>query len=264
MEVCKHSNIIFNVASHLLVEEHGVPDHVVHDVRELLPEWLDRNTLKPANDVARAVDMAVPGPFDLGQAGDVIPDVFMKSALKIYGLQHTTNNMNEDIHKNLVYWPTFWQQLKNFEGLLHSRERRIRFLNMCVYGSSMECHAYKIKKWSHTLYEKRWKCVLAFLKHLVPILHVFRVCWDEGKYAEGNDIVQASAGNAEGARDGDANPEGEFDPKALTNSIRSNFFNRYVSFALVIDDIPEKKIAAWGEGCLCHEPLFLGSAKGDH
>ena len=103
--------------------EMGVPSYEVGDVSELLPVWIDRSELKAARydgdpnpPAARA-----PGPFEGGDAeGKVVPNTLLRSAFIIYGLQHTTNNLNSDVNTSLMYWNTFWGQLKNFEALLYA------------------------------------------------------------------------------------------------------------------------------------------------
>ena len=117
-----------------------------------------------------------------GHADEVATDTFLNSTFKVYGFQHLTNNLEEDVHLHLVHWNAFWLELKNFEALLLSRDRRKRFLNTCVIGSSQQHLGHMLNKWSQTLYEKRWKCVVAFLKHLCPLMNVFRVCFDVAKY----------------------------------------------------------------------------------
>lgn len=172
----------------------------------------------------------------------------------MYGLQHLTNNLNEDIHKSLAYFEKFWSQLKNFEALLFHRERRRRLVVSCIIGSARADEEHKLCHFSCQLYEKRWKCVVAFLKRLVVVMPLLRACWDEQKYKDGTDVAM----DVSGASD-EANPLGQLDLPGLTISIHDAFFNRYLVFALGVDDIAETKLASWGEGCICHEAFYVGN-----
>ena len=49
-----------------------------------------------------------------------------------------------------------------------------------------------------------------------------------------------------------------FDPAALSATLKSNLFNRYVSFTLAIEEVPSSCFMSWCEGCDCHEPLIKG------
>ena len=241
--------------------EVATPLHHAPRVSDLLPDWRDRGVLVPDAEMSTQVGcdpVLLPGSFGTNAR----PGTFLPSALSIYGLQHTTNNLNEDIHKALVHWPKFWEQLKNIEGLLLSRGRRRRFTISCVLPSPMAHVASRFDKWSVGLYEKRWKCVLAFLKRLCPLMNIFRVCWDEAAYSSADDRLGRGEGNARpdanGANADDDGGEflGQFDAKAFTTTIKSAFFNRYLHLASAVDELPEKRLASWGESCECHEPLF--------
>ena len=120
----------------------------------------------------------------------------------------------------------------------------------------MEPESHKLKRWTATLYEKRWRCVLNFLKRLVPVLNIFRRCWDEHKYASNVDChdITFKDDDAEAV---EAHTAAKFDPNFLTKTILDNFFHRYSEFALVVERAPSESLAAWGESCICHEPLFV-------
>ena len=117
--------------------------------------------------------------------------------------------------------------------------------------------SHKFKKWSTTLCEKRWHCVLGFLKKLKPILHALRFCWNESKYERGVDASTTvgrewNTGDAENAESEDHS----FDLRSLTTALQDNFFHRYVTFAIKADEVPDQKLAAWSEQCVCHRSLM--------
>ena len=180
----------------------------------------------------------------------------MRNAFKIYGFQHCVNNLNADVHRSLKHWPQFWIQLKNFEQLLRYPPRRRRFVFTCLRGTPLEVHQSKFKTWNVLLYEPRWHCVLAFLKRLAPLLHVFRLGWDQVKYERGVDTDSALAKEWEAGETVASDDTGKFDPGLVTSTIHSAFFNRYVAFAIKADEVPERKLASWAEQCVCHRPLL--------
>lgn len=117
-----------------------------------------------------------------------------------------------------------------------------------------------ILKWKcATLYEPRWHAVLGFVKHLAPLMQIFRVCWDAAKYRSGldGDGVRAQANEGDGEGDSTA----ALDLELLTESVHCNFFNRYLHFSHRVDELPEKHIAVWGEACECHETLCAGLSR---
>jgi len=54
------------------------------------------------------------------------------------------------------------------------------------------------------------------------------------------------------AAHGDTNRGAAFDPDALTVTLRSGMFNRYMSFALEVEALPTDSLSTWSEMCDCH------------
>ena len=129
------------------------------DINELLPSWCDRSQLHcDLQDELPAIAAPV------AERPSNVPKVFAPNMISIYGLQHLTDNMNQDIHKGLTHWDAFYADLQNLEALLLRRQRRRRFVFTCLYGTPLAAHAWKFDHFSAGLYEKRWRCVISFLK----------------------------------------------------------------------------------------------------
>ena len=157
--------------------EHSLPDFAVSSLDALVPDWINREELQPdTDDVSMADRVAAADPADDSSSA------FLPTAIPIYGLQHLTNNLNTDVHISLSYWATFYSQLKNVSGLLNHAGRRRRYVATCIRGSRFENEEHKFKRWSATLYEKRWRCIIAFLKHLVPLLGILQSSFSAEKY----------------------------------------------------------------------------------
>jgi hypothetical protein len=223
--------------------EISLPDFVCsrRAADDLLPDWVQRQDL--------ANDLEEPGHVPAVDSGSQVH--LMPNALTIAGLQHIVNNLSEDVHKGLDHWDTFHSQLKNFEQMLKLPERRRRFFFTCVRGTAFANKERAILHFHATLYEKRWKEVLTFLKMLKSLLPVFRACWCHQKYQRGVDGTGERFVAEDDVEDGN-----KFKPLGITEAIQNSFFNRYVAFALAVEEIPQQRLAAWGEGCSCHERLF--------
>ncbi len=88
---------------------------------------------------------------------------------------------------------------------------------------------------------------MSFLRAVQPLLPVLRQCFDAGKF---------NAGLQEEHNRQDSESSSEFNAAQLDSVLKENFFHAYVEFALEVDDLPERALASWGEGCPCHEALF--------
>lgn len=60
----------------------------------------------------------------------------------------------------------------------------------------------------------------------------------------------------ERASEQEAGENGKLDLELITTCVNSQFFNRYVVFAIKADEIADKGLAVWGETCICHGPMF--------
>ena len=221
--------------------EFGITDFHAEEVSALLPSWINRAELQ--RDVQQEEEGS-PGSLgspdnklisdademgELSSDGDAGPPVdgikrefFMEEGIPIYGLQHCVHNLTKSIHESLTYWSKFYNMLKNVGGLLMMKERRERFSATCLQGTHFQHRAHLFKRFSKTLYEKRWREVCSFLKSLQELLPTLRQAWDENLYRRGVD------GSAQSADDVGGGPA--FDPGLLTQTLGDNLFNRYVPF----------------------------------
>ena len=149
--------------------EASLPNFHCKNMEEMLPPWVDRSLVRLDVD-----DVGAPLEEPARAATDTV--TFLPNALSIYGLQHAIFNLNKDVHTCLQYCNEFWPQIKNFEALFakNQGDRRRRFTWTCMMGSPLQGHIHKLQRWTASLYEPRWKEVANFLKHLCPILYIFR------------------------------------------------------------------------------------------
>ena len=119
----------------------------------------------------------------------------MPCALPIAGLQHICDNTNKDTHESLLFWDEYHAGLKQYEVLFRTPGLRDRYLWTCVRGGAHEYLTAHIQDWSHSLYEKRWREVVAFTKDLIKILAGVHATWDKEKFTRGvdcyNEITKA-------------------------------------------------------------------------
>ena len=172
-------------------------------------------------------------------------EFYLDNAVPVYGMAHCVNIMTSSIHRNLPDWDWFHDRLKNMEQMLHMLERRQRFCWTCVRGTAYECKQGIILAFSATLYDKRWKEVVAFTKKLKSVVPTLCANWDSDKYMHGVD----GNGNQYEAEDG-------FDPSLLTETLRSNFFHRMTHLVLEVESLPQSKLGSWSEACPCRDSLL--------
>lgn len=110
---------------------------------------------------------------------------FMENAMTIAGAQHISNNLCHDVHINLDHWAEFWDSLKNLEGLVCDSDRLRRYAWTCLQGGPFENWEKRMLKFRGSLYEKRWREVVGFLKQLDAFLPVLAKTFDVYKYNQG-------------------------------------------------------------------------------
>ena len=117
----------------------------------MVPSWNGRTPLVSAVDGG--------GWDSVGEARRPGGKPLMPNAAKCYGLQHFASVLNVDTHEELEYFDTFYEQLKNAEGLLKITERRERFVWTCIRGTAFDQHpgVKLILGFSGSLYDKKWK-----------------------------------------------------------------------------------------------------------
>ena len=88
---------------------------------------------------------------------------FLEESLPISGSQHTLNNLTKDIHKSLPGWDTFFKNLKEFETLTSTGDKRRRLFMTVFKDTPFEQRAKSIlDKWEVSLHEPRFRNVLFF------------------------------------------------------------------------------------------------------
>ena len=218
--------------------------------------------------VAPATPVGVPEPVGPAAVGAVGPPAnesttdrrFMRNGVTIAGMMHVVNNMMQDVHKSLTYWPEFYADLKVVEALLQNPERRRRFVWTCLRGTPLDFAGRKFNNFKSELYEPRWGEVMKFLKELVQVLPFLARGWDARKYVKG---VDGSGRHREDEKDGKKREDSRklaFDPAALSVVLRKPLFSKYMSMLAKIEMIPEKLARKTG-GCPCHEPLVESLSK---
>ena len=116
-------------------------------------------------------------------------------------------------------------------------------------GSVHQAREHELERWSHGLYEKCWRCVIAFLRRLHPVWDILVDCWDTQKYHHAE-----KPEDEENDAEGDAGSRA-FDAHLIGTTLKDKLFAIYIEFAMGADEIPETHLSSWGEGCECHEPF---------
>ena len=256
----------------------------------LLPSWVDRTLLEtdlPSSSqapVAKAVspmagderpggagaldvtlsdseeepDLPPPAhPAERPKQKQTSPQRFLPRCLDIPGLQHICNNLNEDTHKSMSWWPVFFRHLKLLEALLAVPDHNSAYINFCLRGTPWAHNERKVKSFSGSLKEGRWREVLFFLVELNKLLPCLCATWDEAKYTAGRlednaaRDVQAQAHERKESASGRV----KFEPSVVTEALSCGLFYRYCYMAMLVEEVPPA-LASFGEQCPCHATLL--------
>ena len=250
----------------------------------LLPGWIDRTAMQmdvapPVADSDAVADVAPPDPgaAGLNQPGvldavlsdsepeeEAAPKHFLPRCLDIPGLQHICNNLNEDTHKSMSWWSPFHKYLKQLEALLGMSERNSAYINFCVRGTYFAHEEQKIKSFSGSLKEGRWRETLFFLIQLNELLPCLCATWDEGKFTAGKseDDVSRSTQARVQERKEQSSGRVKFEAAVITECLSSGLFYRYCYMAVLVEEVPPA-LASYGEQCPCH-PALLDFHKTEH
>ena len=122
-----------------------------------------------ADDEEELLDDDAAGGLNEGSGGGSGPadadiDLFLPRSIPVAGLQHVLDNLTSDTHRHLKHWPAYHASLKNLEAFLSYRFRRERFTRWCLRGTPHACREQDFANWSKTLYDKRWREVVAFVR----------------------------------------------------------------------------------------------------
>ena len=75
---------------------------------------------------------------------------------------HIVNNALVVVSGKLNYWDSWFEQLKEFEGLWNGG-RLQHFVNYCVHGSDLQSRSHELlSRKLGSLYMKRWNEVVRF------------------------------------------------------------------------------------------------------
>ena len=85
----------------------------------------------------------------------------------------------------MSWWPVFFRHLKLLEALLAVPDHNSAYINFCLRGTPWAHNERKVKSFSGSFKEGRWREVLFFLVELNKLLPCLCATWDEAKYTAG-------------------------------------------------------------------------------
>ena len=167
------------------------------------------------------------------------------------------DNLTKDVHISLVSWDRLFRLLKQFECLLRSGDIRRRYVWTCLGGHRLWTMQRRVSCWSASLYEKRWREVVAFLRRFDPLLPLLAETWVQARFATGkagdtglDDTDQAQARWA----GEEAQGLHSFVPAVITEAFQSSWFCHYCGAISLLEGFPTK-LAEWCAACRCHDCL---------
>eukprot|EP00971_Amphidinium_carterae_P352670 6492698-Amphidinium_carterae.1 len=188
---------------------------------------------------------------DMSVCEESAEEAFLPKALTLPGIQHIIHNLLASAHSQLTWWDEFYGRLKNCERFLHLQENRDRFAATCLqHRPGFHQHIHVMKRWSHTLYEKRWHEVVEYLREFVHILPVLQLGWNRDRFT--NYVDTAATRTSEG--DGDEVLGLLFDADMLSETLQNMLFAAYAHALLAIDGLLEE-LGTWCSFCVCHRTM---------
>ena len=171
------------------------------------------------------------------------PLMVFPNAVCVAGACHIVDNLEADIDQNLEHFGAFWMELKNTAALLSRDQMRKRAWATCVSPAGL-APASVFTRSVPALYEKRWGCVVQYIRHALPLLQILQQCWNTVMF-RGHHTNEADR---------------TFDPEAFATSLSSSWFMAYAHLVLQLHSFAES-IQGFAEGCKCHEPLLKNKGK---
>ena len=229
--------------------EAKISDFTVLAKEELMPPWMASGMLQP--DGLDAEVEPVEGPTFL-----------MPNAVVVPGSLHLLHSVARGMAASLQGWEAFFNELKVLEALLVSRHRRERFLATCVQGTRHEARLGDFHSFSATLYESRWNDVINFIRAVHDLVPMVKAAWSQRAYeSAGERAARAPAAGDDGGGEGGGaadDPRRGFDAAQLTQVLQGPLFFANMKMVLCLQSVT-KDLAAWMEGCPCHEHLLVGT-----
>ena len=203
--------------------EMGFADFKTDSFAGLLPTWVHAGgSLRVENDMGDGDAHPLPEPQD--PSGYLLP-----RCIAFPGILHIVANVCKEMHLSLTHWPTFWSELKVIEQLMR-KDRRDVLIHSCVEGSPVANDpAVDFEVFSRKLYEDRWGEIVLFCVHVKVLLLALRQVWDHDAYRR---VAKSE--------------DKEFDPKRVTDIMKSNLFFAYLRTIIALDGLPATQISTLG------------------
>ena len=177
---------------------------------------------------------------------------FFKNALSISGGNHTVHNVVKNLKEAMSHFDEFFAQFKIIELALGHQGRKERIVAVCLPGTPFRIKGPYMLKFNATLHEPRWDAIRVFCQMTIGHVGILRRTWCQEKYeANGRGIL------VEKTWAGESGPR--FKPAELTAVLKCSLFRFYHHMVLQLHNVPAK-LAAWLDGCPCHEQLLMEAA----
>ena len=95
------------------------------------------------------------------------------------------DHLTEDVQISLASWDNIFRRLNQFECLLRIGDNRRMYVWTCLRGHRLWNMQHRSIRWSASLYEKRWREVVAFVRQLNPLLPTLAETWVQAEFASG-------------------------------------------------------------------------------
>ena len=207
------------------VERGAVADDVVADDRS--DDDLGDDIVRDDDDSAIAPEPAAAPPVRPAAIG---MRQFMPNAYIVTGIQHTTNNLNDDTHSIMPGFAEHFKDLKQCEALPSNDDRRRHYVATCVRGTRYEKFERLFRSFSAHLYEGRWHEIVRFVRDLVKLVWLLAATFDVITFQSaevGGGYQEGSAQAKTKARKGVQRGRTPLDPQKIARCLVNGVFHFY-------------------------------------
>ena len=219
--------------------EGGLADAVGGDVCEYLPPWM-----RGTSEAQLLPDEGIEA-LEIQQVQESNTHLFPRAFLST-GLDHVSNNLQNDLDKQLPGWDDWLAKFKALSNLLSKRHLLQRLVGRCMLNTPFE----PLKRMFETVVPScakwRWGTIVKSLPEVLRLHRPLSIVWNKAKFL-GNSSEEQNLENANAGDD-------TLDLDVVTAAVQSPFWLAYGHMILQLHEVANH-VSAWGSGCKCHEWL---------
>ena len=230
--------------------EAGLADVVVPSLRSALPAWID----PAAHGIA--VLPADPNEVAADAEGEQLSSLRVcLHAVIVPGVLHISHNLSLRMDRHMKGWTEWLSGLQAVVTLLHYKDNRVMFLELCVRGTAFDRAKSDLHSGVPTTTDWRWNTIVHIVAKLLPLKPVLRSTFKASKMTKAEDADEQGE-EPEVQRE----KVGKLNPRKIESTAKNP--QRW-AFTLMIHLLHSvlNRFQQWAESCACHwSPSEFGSS----